>query len=150
MGIAAEEHEPGYDKALVGAYKSLSPEERRRADGIWKELQVNYGDKLTLARATWLFEGRYHAERAASSTTEDDPTAYVMSTSGYNPAKAVAGNAALISELNATSMRTGVSSEANFWSARKREFANFISSHFGHVEVGPLEQVAAPQKRTAQ
>jgi len=54
LGIADEEHEPDYDKALVSAYKSLKPEERKRAEGLWKELQEKYADKLTLARATRL------------------------------------------------------------------------------------------------
>ncbi|GAB2553146.1 hypothetical protein [Rhodanobacter koreensis] len=146
LGIAAEEHEPNYDKALVSAYAELSPDERRRADGIWKTLEAVYGDRFTLARATQLFERSYRAARLGSATTEDDPTAYVFSTSGFNPAGTPMGNAALISELNATSMRTSVSSEANFWSARKQEFDKFITSQFGHVDVGPLEPVPAPKK----
>ena len=146
LGIAAEEHEPNYDKALVAAYAKLSPDERQRADGIWKTLEAVYGDRFTLARATRQFERSHRAARLGSATTEDDPTAYVFSTSGFNPAATPIGNAALISELNTTNMTTSVSSEANFWSARRQEFDKFITSQFGHVDIGPLEQVSPPEK----
>jgi hypothetical protein len=147
LGIAAEEHDPAYDKALAGAYASLSPEEHRRAGGIWKKLQAVYGDKLTLARATQLFERDHRAERLGSATTENDPTTQTFSTRGYNPDGTATNNAAMISELSATSMRNGVSSDADLWSARKQEFDAIISSHFAHVDVGPLEQVPPTDQR---
>ncbi|WP_216844733.1 hypothetical protein [Rhodanobacter sp. L36] len=147
LGIAAEEHNPDYDKALVNAYADLTPEERRRADGIWKELQAVYGDKLTLARATQIFERDHRAERLGSATTENDTTVHTFSTSGYNPAKTTLDNAAMISELNTTSMRTQASTVADIWSARKQEFDATISSHFAHVDVGPIEQVPSAEKK---
>ena len=51
LGIADEEHQPDYDKALVAAYKALKPDERKRAQGIWKELQATYADVVT--RRAW-------------------------------------------------------------------------------------------------
>lgn len=149
FGIAAEEHEPDYDKALVSAYKTLTPAERKRADGLFTKLQAVYGDKLTLARATRVFEDDYHSERAESATTEDDPNTYTFSISGYDPGGAAANEAALMSDLNAISTRNGVSSEAGFWAGRKQEFAQFITTQFGHVDIGPIEQVPPADKKPA-
>ncbi|MGH8216645.1 MAG: hypothetical protein ACREPZ_13265 [Rhodanobacteraceae bacterium] len=142
LGIAAEEHEPDYDAALVSAYKTLSLEERKRADGIWKRLQTIYGDKLTLARATRAFEDDYHTERAQSATTEDDPNTYTFAINGYDPGGNIQDEADLVSELNELGARNGVTSEAGFWAARKHEFAKFVTAQFGHVEIGHIEQVS--------
>ncbi|MGH8234260.1 MAG: hypothetical protein ACREPU_08705 [Rhodanobacteraceae bacterium] len=149
FGIAAEEHEPDYDKALVSAYKTLSPADRKRADALFTELQAVYGDKLTLARATRVFENDYHAERAGSATTEDDPNTYTFSISGYDPGGDIQNEAELVSDLNEISTRNGVSTEAGFWAARKQEFAKFITAQFGHVDIGPIEQVPPAKKKPA-
>ncbi|HJU07968.1 MAG TPA: hypothetical protein VJ727_05750, partial [Rhodanobacteraceae bacterium] len=85
FGIAAETHQPDYNAALVNAYKTLTPEEHKRADEIWNQLQAAYGDKLTLARATQVFEHAYHSDRAGSATTEDDPNTYTFTIRGYDP-----------------------------------------------------------------
>ena len=149
LGLADEEHQLDYDKALVGAYKSLKPEERKRADGIWKELQEKYADKLTLARATQAFEDAYHSGRAGSATTEDDPNAYTFAIDGYDPSGDIQDEAALVSELNVLGMQNGAASLAGYWPARKKEFAKFVTSQFGHVEIGAIEQVAPAKKQTA-
>lgn len=142
LGIADEEHEPDYDKALVGAFKTLKPEERKRADGIWAELQKTYADTLTLARATQAFEDAYHSGRSGSATTEGDPNAYTFSIDGYDPSGNIQDEAELVSELNGLSLQNGAVSLAGYWPARKKEFAKFVASQFGHVEIGPLQQVA--------
>jgi hypothetical protein len=141
LGIAAEEHEPDYDKALVGAYKTLSPSERKRAGEIWKRLEAEYADKLTLARATRAFERAYHYARSVSATTENDPNTYSISISGYDPAGDIQDNAELISDLNELGMQNGVTRQKGLWPARKREFAQFVTAQFGHVEIGPIKQV---------
>lgn len=142
LGIADEVHDPDYDRALVEAYKALKPADRKRAQALWTELQATYADKLTLARATRAFEGAYHSARAASATTENDPNAYSIAIDGYDPAGNVQDEAALVSELNALGVQNGVTSEAGLWSARKKEFASFVTAQFGHVSIGPLEQIA--------
>lgn len=147
LGIAAEEHQPDYDKALVQAYASLDPAERHHAGAIWQHLQATYGDKLTLARATERFERTYRAEHLGSATTRNDPTAFIMSVSGYNPDKTAFSNTDIVSELTATSTRTSVFTEGRFWSAQKQEFDQFIARQFGHVTVGPLEQVPPPEHK---
>ncbi len=143
LGIAAEAHQPDYGKALVGAYKSLSPEERRRADGIWKALQAKYGDRLTLARATLAFEHAYHSDRVESATTEDDPDTYTFRIGGYDPAGNIRDEADLISDLNELDMQNGVTSRKGFWAARKQEFASFVTSQFGRVEIGPIQPIGS-------
>lgn len=149
FGIAAEEHKPDYDAALVAAYKTLSPEQRQRADAIWETLQAEYGGKLTLARATRAFEHDYHDDRAGSATTEDDPNTYTFSVGGYDPAGNSQNEAELVSDLNALGIRNGDSPSAGFWARRKQEFAEFIATQFGHVHVGRIEQVAPVEKQPA-
>jgi TPR repeat protein len=147
LGIADEEHQPDYDKALVGAYKVLKPGERKRAEALWKELETKYGDKLTLARATRAFEDAYHSGRLGSATTEGDPNTYTFSISGYDPAGNSVDAAALESDLTELGMRNGSHSLAGYWPARKKEFAMFISAQFGRVEVGAIEKPAPAEKK---
>jgi len=149
LGLADEEHEPDYDKALVDAYKGLKPEERTRADAIWTSLQATYADKLTLARATRAFEDAYHSGRAGSATTEGDPNTYTFAIDGYDPSGNVQDTAELVSSLNRLGMQNGAVSLAGYWPARKKEFAKFVTSQFGHVEIGPLQQVAPAQSKPA-
>ena len=146
LGLADEEHEPDYDKALVSAYTSLKPSERKRADAIWKELQEKYADMLTLARATQAFEDAYHSGRVGSATTEGDPNTYTFSIDGYDPAGNVQDTAELVSNMNELGLQNGAASLAGYWPARKKEFANFVTSQFGHVEIGPIEK--APSANT--
>src|SRR6185437_13185613 len=148
LGIADEEHEPDYDKALVGAFEALKPEERKRADGIWEELQATYADKLALVRATRAFEDAYHSGRAGSATTEGDPNTYTFAIDGYDPSGNVQDAAELVSSLNRLGMQNGAVSLAGYWPARKKEFAKFVTSQFGHVEIGPMQQIT-PAKKAA-
>ncbi len=148
LGIADEEHEPDYDKALVSAYKALKPGERKRAEAIWEKLQATYADKRTLARATRAFEDAYHSGRVGSATFEGDPNTYTFSIDGYNPAGDIQNEAELVSSLNELGMQNGVTSLAGYWPARKKEFAKFVTSQFGHVEIGPIEQVSPAKKKT--
>jgi hypothetical protein len=147
LAIAAEEHAPDYDKALVGAYKTLNQEQRRRADGIWKKLQAVYGDKLSLARAVRAFNRDHYAERLGSATTEDDPNTYTFSIGGYDPAGDIQNEAQLVSNLNAIGVRNGAVSQADVWNARKQEFAKFVTTQFGHVEIGPIEPLEPTKKK---
>lgn len=147
FGVADEEHEPDYDKALVGAYNALKPVERKRAEGLWKQLQATYGDKLTLARATRAFENAYHSGRSGSATTEGDPNTYTFSISGYDPAGDIQNEAALVSDLNELGVRNGGTSLAGYWPARKKEFAKFITAQYGHVEIGAIEQLEPAKKK---
>src|SRR5690242_18600548 len=149
LGLADEEHQPDYDKALVNAYKALKPEERERAEGIWKQLQATYADKRTLARATQAFEDAYHSGRSGSATTEGDPNTYTFAIDGYNPAGNIQDEAELLSDLNELGMRNGAVSLAGYWPARKKEFANFVTSQFGHVEIGPIQQIPPAKTKTA-
>lgn len=149
LGIADEEHEPDYDKALVGAYKSLKPEERKRAEALWTELQAQYADKLTLTRATQAFEDAYHSGRAGSATIEGDPNTYTFSISGYDPAGDIQNEAALLSDLDELGMQNGVTSLASYWPARKKEFAEFVTKQFGHVEIGAIKQVQPAKGKAA-
>jgi hypothetical protein len=149
LGIADEEHQPDYDKAVVSAYKTLKPEERTRAESIWKKLQATYADKLTLARATRTFEDAYHSGRNGSATVEGDPNTYTFSIDGYDPAGDIQNEAELVSDLDELGMRNGAVSLAGYWPARKKEFAKFVTSQFGHVEIGPIEQVPKTKNKPA-
>lgn len=141
-GIAAEEHEPDYDQALSRAYASLNPDERARAGRIWKKLQAVYGDKITLKRATRRFNGYYHSELAQSSTTEDDPTAYSIRISGYNPAAVSLNASQLVSQLSEISARDGGTTQTTFWNGLKQEFADFVATQYGRVDIEPIQPVS--------
>ncbi|HJP98858.1 MAG TPA: hypothetical protein VJ862_09880 [Rhodanobacteraceae bacterium] len=149
LGIADEEHEPDYDKALVAAYKALKPDGRTRAEGLWKQLQAEYGDKLTLARATRAFEDAYHSGRVGSATTEGDPNTYTFLINGYDPAGDIQNEAELVSDLNELGVRNGATSLAGYWPARKKEFAKFITTQFGHVEIGAIEKPGTTKEKPA-
>ncbi|TAN00314.1 MAG: sel1 repeat family protein [Rhodanobacteraceae bacterium] len=149
LGVADEAHNPDYDRALVGAYKALKPSERKRAEAIWAGLQATYADKLTLARATRSFEDAYHSGRAGSASTEGDPNTYTFSIGGYDPAEDILDTAELISDLNELGLRNGATSLAAYWPARKKEFAQFVVAQFGHVEIGPIEQISPAKKKPA-
>ena len=149
LGIADEEHRPDYDKALVAAYKALKADERERAQDLWEKLQATYADDLTLARATRTFEEAYHSGRSGSATVEGDPNTYTFSISGYDPAGDIQDEAELVSDLNQLGMENGATSLAGYWPARKAEFAKFVTAQFGHVEIGPIEQVPSAKAKTA-
>ena len=121
----------------------------QRADRIWKQLQATYGDKLTLARATQVFEHAYHSDRAGSATTEDDPNTYTFTIRGYDPAGNLQNQAALLSELNQLGVQNGAKYQTGYWAGRKQEFAEFITRQYGHVDIRPIQQVT-PAKTAAQ
>ncbi|MGA9334745.1 MAG: hypothetical protein WBV39_10755 [Rudaea sp.] len=148
FGIAAESHKPDYDAALSTAYASLDTEQRKRAGAIWKQLQPDYGDNVTLARATRRFDSDYSSERARSGTTEDDPTAASVDVSQYNPATVAIGGEALLSQLNSIGQYSKGQSQTNFWSARKQEFADFVATQFGQVDIGPIEPLPAKHDKS--
>jgi hypothetical protein len=54
-----------------------------------------------------------------------------------------------MSSLNEIGARNGIFSQADLWAARKQEFAKFVTTQFGHVEIGPLQQVAPAKSKPA-
>jgi hypothetical protein len=55
LGIAAEAHDTLADAALQAAYSELTPKQRQEADAIFQQLDVTYGDHVTLPRALHRF-----------------------------------------------------------------------------------------------
>jgi hypothetical protein len=43
--------------------------------------------------------------------------------------------------LNELGMQNSVTQQKGLWSARKREFAQFVTAQFGHVEIGPIKEI---------
>jgi hypothetical protein len=150
FGIAAEAHRPDYDKALLSAYKALDPGQRKRAVGLFAKLQAVYGDKLTLARATRVFEHDHRADRVQSLTSEDDPNTYSIRISGYYPQGNLGSEAQLYSELNELGTRNGVKYQNGYWAARQKEFAQFITKQYGRVDIGPIEPATPSGQKSTQ
>lgn len=50
LGISAERHDELAEKTLRETYLKLSADDRKRANEIWEELNLKYGDKVTQAR----------------------------------------------------------------------------------------------------
>jgi hypothetical protein len=150
LGLADAEHQPDYDKVLVAAYKALKPEERARVDTTWTRIQATYADRLTLARATRAFEDAHHSGRLGSATTEGDPNTYSFAIDGCDPSGDIQDAAEPVSYLHGPGVRNGAVALAGYWRARKKEFAQFVTTQFGHVEIGPVRQVAPANSKPAQ
>ena len=56
LGIAAESHDSLADAAVQAAYSELTPEQREQADATFRQLDVKYGDEVTLPRALRRYE----------------------------------------------------------------------------------------------
>jgi hypothetical protein len=91
-----------------------------------------------------------YSGRAGPATTEGDPDTYTFAIDGYDPSGDIQDAAELVSELNALGVQNGAVSLAGYWPARKKEFAKFVTTQFGHVEIGPLQQVAPAKSKPAR
>lgn len=154
LGIAAEQHKPDVDKALHDAFVALTPEQNTAASALWKQLNADYGDAVTLPRATRRFNAQLASERGASATTDTDVYATTTRVDGYNHAPSGLGQSGeasatgqLIKNLNSTGHLNHGASVAGYVTSIKQQFADYVTVQFGHVDVGPVEAVPAPKSQ---
>ena len=56
LALAAERKDPAFDESLAAAWDESSPEERERANEIWRDLRKRYADQVALPIAERRFE----------------------------------------------------------------------------------------------
>jgi len=150
LGIAAQTHQPYVDKALGDAYAALNTEQRAAAGAIWKQLKVDYDDKVTVDRASKLFNNQLIRDKSTVNGPPEYTTISFANFGGgggdqsahpvFDPSTgALQGgrNAATSTSVNA----------AKFFVAVKDQFSEFIHVQFGAVEVGEPESISAHDQR---
>lgn len=149
LGIAAQTHVPYVDKALGEAYAGLSAEQRTAAGDLWKQLKVDYDDKVTLDRASKKFNGQYLRDKGQIS----GPPEYTDITYG-DFAGGGGGSAVtpMISQINGVtgSPESHTVNAAKFLAAVKDQFSDFVHVQFGAVSVGEPESISEHDERTAK
>jgi hypothetical protein len=118
LGIAAEQHGELADAALQAAYAQLTPDQRAEADGIFRSLDEKYGDAVTLPRAL----NRYEEERR----------------------NVTGSHVGFIGNMTVVNADGSFQSGNSFYADQKKEFDDYISSSFGHVNVGELKPLDVP------
>jgi hypothetical protein len=113
FGIAAESHRELADRALKQIWDSLNEEQRRQANDVWADLDKKYGDKVTLPRMM----RRYEDER---QNVTGSHVGFV-------------GNVTVC-------LPDGTSVDgATYYAEMDKEYAEYVESLSGHVDVGPIE-----------
>jgi hypothetical protein len=149
LGIAAETHQGYVDKALARAYASLSAEERAAAGKVWRELRVDYDDKVTLPRAS----KHFNDELMRVKGSIDGPPEYATLT--YGGGFGFGGAAAEHPFDSGGFMQSGIAqtsttvNAAKFITAVKDQFDDYINFEFGRVTVGEPESIGDHEKDAA-
>lgn len=151
LGIAAQTHTPYVDKALGEAYGSLDAEQKKAAGELWKQLKVDYDDKVTLDRASRKFNSQYLRDKGAINGPPEYTTIVYGNFGGGGGDQAAQS---MITQINnVANGRTGgqhVVNAAKFLSAVKDQFSDFVHVQFGAVEVGEPESISEHDQRLRQ
>ena len=151
LGIAAQTHTPYVDKALGEAYASLDAEQKKAAGELWKQLKVDYDDKVTLDRASRKFNSQYLRDKGAINGPPEYTTIAYGNFGGGGGDQAAQS---MITQINnVANGRTGgqhVVNAAKFLSAVKDQFSDFVHIQFGAVEVGEPETITEHDQRLQQ
>lgn len=150
LGIAAQTHAPYVDKALGEAFASLNAGQRASADDIWKQLKIDYDDKVTLDRASKLFNDQLIRDKG----TLNGPPEYTNITYGSFGGGGGDQGAHPIFDPNTGALQGGRNeavshtvNAAKFIAAVKDQFSEFVRVQFGAVEVGEPESVSEHDRR---
>jgi hypothetical protein len=116
LHIAAERKSPVAVHVLELAEAELTPQHRVEAVAIWHELDLTYGDAVTLPRA----KAHFDAERR-------------------NVTGSRVGFVGALHITDATGSYTG----DQYYAKQQREFDTFVEDNFGHdhVDIGAIEPV---------
>jgi hypothetical protein len=153
LGIAAQTHQPYVDKALADAYASLNAEQRASAGELWKQLKVDYDDKITLDRASKHFNDELIKQKGSLN----GPPEYTDITYGSFGGGGGDQSAHPIFDPNTGALQGGrndaVSHSVNaakFIAAVNDQFSEFVHVQFGAVQVGEPESVSEHEQRVQQ
>ena len=139
LGIAAQTHTPDVNKAVGDAYASLNAEQRAAAGEIWKQLKVDYDDKVTLDRAGKKFNDQLIRDKGSLN----GPPEYTTITYGSFGGGGGDQMANPVFDANSGALQGGRTegvtrtvNAAKFISAVKDQFSDFVHTQFGAVDVG--------------
>ena len=147
LGIADQRHVVYIDQALGDAYIKATPDERAKASVLFKELITDYGDKVTLDRATTKFNAAYQRYKGQLN----GPAEYNIQIQGnFGGGGGDAGAAKpMLSQVQDVDNRpdTTTSNSAKFMSSVKDQFSDFVQTQFGVVTVGEPETISQREQR---
>ena len=146
LGIADQRHVTYIDQALGDAYIKATPEERAKASVLFKELIADYGDKVTLDRATTKFNAAYLRYKGQLN----GPAEYNMQIQGNFGGGSDAGvTKPMLSQVQDVDNRpdTTTSNSAKFLGSVKDQFSDFVQTQFGVVTVGEPETISQREQR---
>ncbi len=147
LGIADQRHVTYIDQALGDAYIKATPQEREQASMLFKQLIADYGDKVTLDRATTKFNAAYlriKGQLIGPAEYNQDITGNFGGSGGDARA---AGSIA--TQLQHTDSRpdTTTSNAAKLLTSVKDQFSDFVQTQFGVVTVGEPETISEREQR---
>jgi len=147
LGIADQRHVTYIDQALGDAYIKATPEERAKASVLFKELIVDYGDKVTLDRATTKFNAAYLRYKGQLIGPAEYNTE-VTGNFGGGGGDARAGGSTL-SQVQHVDTRpdTTTANAGKFLASVKDQFSDFVQTQFGVVTVGEPETISEREQR---
>jgi hypothetical protein len=150
LGIAAQTHAPYVDKALGEAYAGLNAEQRAAAGDLWKQLKVDYDDKVTLDRASKKFNAQYLRDKGQINGPPEYTTVMYGDFSGGGGDETVL--APVPGQINGVAQRPDLHTvnAARFLAAVKDQFSDFVHVQFGAVTVGEPESISEHDQRKGQ
>jgi len=150
LGIAAQTHAPYVDKALGEAYAGINPEQRAAAGDLWKQLKVDYDDKVTLDRASKKFNSQYLRDKGQiNGPPETTYMVYGNFGGGGGDQTVLAPIPNQINNVLGTPDSHTVNA-AKFLAAVKDQFSDFVHVQFGAVTVGEPESISEHDRRKTQ
>lgn len=142
LGIAAQTHAPYIDKALGDAYATIDVQQRAAAGELWKQLMVDYSDKVTLDRASAHFNAQYLRDKGQINGPPETTTMIYGNFGGGGGDQLAQGPAlSQIDKVNHTP-DSHVVNAGRFLSAVKDQFSDFVQLQFGNVTVGEPETIS--------
>jgi hypothetical protein len=149
LGIAAQRHVQYVDQALGDAYIKATPQERAEASVLFKQLIVDYGDKVTLDRATTKFNAAYQRYKGQLV----GPAEYNIDVYGnFGGGGGDAGAAGpVLSQVQRVDTRpdTTTGNAGHFLNSVKDQFSDFVQTQFGVVTVGEPESISEREQRAS-
>ncbi len=118
LGIAAEQHGDLAAGTLQSAYAELSPQERKDADILFRQLDLKYGDAVALPRAMHVFD----EERRNVSGSR---VGFVGNITIQNPDGTF-------------------DSGHSYYKRLDKEFNEYLDKQYGHVDIGSVIALPMP------
>ena len=147
LGIAAQRHVQYVDQALGDAYIKATPEERAAASVLFKQLIVDYGDKVTLDRATTKFNAAYVRYKGQlNGPAEYTEQVYGNFGGGGGDAGAAGSTLSQVQRID-TRPDTTTANAGKFLASVKDQFSDFVQTQFGVVTVGEPETISQREQR---